>query len=105
MENIINLLKKHASVILAVAFVLLFINNCSTNKEISKVNKEIDSLTFQMNDMNVQLKEYVNEEEMKKLLERNMYEFLIYEEDIDKGRLSLSEVKIQLSKLKPKEVK
>jgi hypothetical protein len=66
--------------------VIVFFRQCGVNSEISKIKKENAIISANIDSM-------VTKEEMKKEMRQVMYEFLIYEDDFDKGKVSLSDLK------------
>lgn len=90
-------------IIIIVMFGLLFMNNCSHNSNIKSLKKEftqeIDSLTQELNDINARQSHFITTDEMEKIQNETMFRFLMYEEDIDKGRTSFSKIRIELKKL------
>ena len=84
----------------AIVLVVLFFKQCSVSSKVSDLKKsnltlqsKVDSLTKEIKDLE---KSQVTSSEYQKISERTMYQFLIYEEDIDKGKISLSEVQLKL---------
>ena len=66
--------------------VIVFFRQCGVNSEISKIKKENARISANIDSM-------VTKEEMKKEMRQVMFEFLIYEDDFDKGKVSLSDLK------------
>jgi len=66
--------------------VIVFFRQCGVNSEINKIKKENAIISANIDSM-------VTKEEMKKEMRQVMYEFLIYEDDFDKGKVSLSDLK------------
>lgn len=96
-----EIVSKWAWQILAILFIILFLNKGCTNKKISKVNKNldeknvklvksIDSLSVEVNKLE---KSAATKKEITDIMESVMLEYLIYEDDLDKGKTSLSQIK------------
>tara|TARA_B100000963_G_scaffold176268_1_gene153303 strand:- start:8343 stop:8666 length:324 start_codon:yes stop_codon:yes gene_type:complete len=87
--------------IISILFVLLYFGKGCTHKKVSKIDKKleektiilsnsIDSLSMELN----KLKESTaNKKEVTDIMEKVMLEYLIYEDDLDKGKTSLSQIK------------
>jgi len=94
-------MKKWGMTILAVIFFLLYMGRGCTSTKISKTNDNIDStkieLVQKIDSLENRLQKVENKtfsnKEMKDEMERVMLDFLIYEDDLDKGKTSLSTIK------------
>lgn len=97
----IETIKKYAWQILAILFVLLFLGKGCTSKQIRKTNNNIidnnislstkvDSLTNVIISLE---NKTVNKLEVENIMEKVMLNYLIYEDDLDKGKTSLSHIK------------
>tara|TARA_B100000287_G_C20614638_1_gene773506 strand:- start:1147 stop:1464 length:318 start_codon:yes stop_codon:yes gene_type:complete len=94
-------IKNWAWQILAILFLLLFMGRGCTGKKVSKTNKlieenhaqltnTVDSLT---NRLIILENNSVSSKEARDIMESVMLEYLIYEDDLDKGKISLSQIK------------
>ncbi len=79
-------IKDNFTVIVLCLLVIVFFRQCGVNSEISKIIKENARISANIDSM-------VTKEEMKKEMRQVMFEFLIYEDDFDKGKVSLSDLK------------
>jgi len=79
-------IKDNFTIIVLCLLVIVFFRQCGVNSEISKIKKENAIISANIDSM-------VTKEEMKKEMRQVMYEFLIYEDDFDKGKVSLSDLK------------
>lgn len=106
--KITGFLKKWVMTCFAVLFFLLFIGKGCTSKMVKKTNdnvssnkvemvQKIDSLEMRINSLE---KKTISLEEMKNIYHSNMYDFLVYEKDLDDHNISLSEIKIKLKEKK-----
>jgi hypothetical protein len=72
--------------------VLVFFRQCGVNNEISRIKKESrvynQEITAKLDSINT-----LTKDEMRHEMEQVMFQFLIYEDDFDKKRVSLSEIK------------
>ena len=82
-------------VVPAIAFftLLCFLQTCGTKGKIKDNKKAIESLNTQVDSLTKVLDSKPSNEDVNYIMEQTMYKFLIYEEDLDKGRVSLSEIK------------
>ena len=83
--------KEWSGVITLVLAFLIFMSTCNSGykRDISSMKSKIDSMQQKIDNS----PSFITKEEMKDLLKQNMYESLLLEEDIDKGNVSLSELK------------
>jgi outer membrane murein-binding lipoprotein Lpp len=97
MKNLVSLLKENIWKVSTVVFALLFLSKGCTNNKIAtldrkcsdhaiKLEKKIDSLERTVAQM-------ASAKEVRDEMERTMFDYLIYEDDVDKGKTSLSEIK------------
>lgn len=97
----IGKIKEYSWAIIMTILLLIYFQQCGRNRDISKINKSIKENSAYIDSTNEAIKnivyiEPVSKEEIKYEMEQMMYQFLIYEDDIDKGRISLSAVKIKM---------
>lgn len=87
----------HLWKVTTVVFLLLWLaKGCTTNKIASLEKKYIqqtDSLKVELKEANEKISNYATKKEVRDEMERVMLDFLIYEDDLDKGKTSLSQVK------------
>ena len=83
--------------ILAIMFFLLFLGKGCTSTKISKTNKNIDEMHSEIDSLNTEISKIRNQsitrKDLKDEMERVMLNFLIYEDDLDRGKTSLSQIK------------
>jgi len=93
----IEFIKKWIWQILAALFFVLFIGKGCTSTKISKTNKNIDGLENKIDSLNFRLnqleKSSLTDKKGRDMMEKVMLDFLIYEDDLDKGKTSLSQIK------------
>jgi len=82
-------------VIPSIAFftLLCFFQTCGSKGKITDNKKEIQLLQSKVDSLQSLIVAKPSREEVTYEMEQTMYKFLIYEEDLDKGRVSLSEIK------------
>lgn len=96
-----ELIQKWSWQIIAVLFIFLFLGKGCTGSKISKVNKNliehntklvksVDSLS---NEIAILKESSATKKEVQDVMEKVMLEYLIYEDDLDRGKISLSQIK------------
>ena len=96
-----DIIKNYAFQILTVIFILLYLSKGCTSKKISKVDKKLESISAGMihsidsltNEIIMLKANCINEKQAHNIMEKVMLDFLIYEDDLDKGKTSLSQIK------------
>jgi len=79
-------IKDNFSIIVLVLLVIVFLRQCGVNSEISKIKKENARISANLDSS-------VTKKEMKHEMRQVMYEFLIFEDDFDNGKASLSDIR------------
>ncbi len=74
---------------------IIFLRQCGVNREIARIDKEIKSIDGSIDTLQ---KNCVTQNQMEKTMNTAMFNFLIYEDDFDKGKTSLSEIKSKIEK-------
>ena len=82
-------------VIPAIAFFVLlcFFQTCGSKGKTHDVKVQVESLQKTVDSLHVILNSKPSAEEVEYEMVQTMYKFLIYEDDLDKGKVSLSEIK------------
>ena len=78
-------IKDNFSIIVLVLLVIVFFRQCGVNSEINKIKKENAKISAHLDSS-------VTKREMKHEMRQVMFEFLIFEDDFDKGKASLSDI-------------
>ncbi len=74
-------------------FLVLLVQTCGIQRTLRTTAKKVDSLeSFTKNSLRG-IEKLPTKEETSKMLKNNMYESLVIEEDVDKGVISISEIK------------
>jgi uncharacterized protein YeeX (DUF496 family) len=85
--------------IFAITFfsLMCFLQTCGSKGKITDNEKKIELLETKLESKIDSLTKIVNGkpniEEVQYEMEQTMYDFLLYEDDLDKGKISLSEIK------------
>lgn len=93
----IDNVKKWGWHILAAMFFFLYLGKGCTSSKIKKTNKNIDAVHVSVDslkqEINILKNQLFTQDDLKNEMERVMLTFLIYEDDLDKGKASLSQIK------------
>jgi CII-binding regulator of phage lambda lysogenization HflD len=97
MTNLLELLKANIWKVSTVIFAFLFLLKGCTNNKISNMEKKYDTnyteLSLKLDSLQTQLSKTSTSKQVKDEMERIMFDFLIYEDDLDKGKTNLSNIK------------
>ncbi len=91
-------LKNNYWIVSLVFIAIMLIMNTCQNSKMNSLQKKTDECNYKLNKLQDSLSKLPTKEVMKKELEQNMYKFLIFEEDVDKKKVSLSEIQMKLEK-------
>ena len=72
---------------------IVFLKQCGVNREVDRIDKEIKKITQSTDSIQESL---ITKDQMDNALKQNMFNFLIYEDDFDKGKTSLSDIKSRI---------
>lgn len=75
--------------IILVLCILMFFRTCSTNSSVSKIEKQIQSMDTTTSTL--------TKTDVDSIVKTRLYDFLIFEEDLDKGKTSLTDIRIKIS--------
>ena len=92
MKNI-EKIKEYSWAITLFLVLIVFFKQCGVNREISRIDKEIKKITHSTDSIQGTL---ITKDQLDKALKQNMFNFLIYEDDFDKGKTSLSDIKSKI---------
>ena len=102
----LEMVKTHVWKILTIIFLLGFIGRGCTSSKIAKTNKALESHNKEMvstvdslTSVIIKLEDKtVSSKEARDIMEKVMLNYLIYEDDLDKGKTSLSQIKDKIEK-------
>ena len=86
-------IKNNFATIVLVLSLLSLLKSCGDSRELQKLRKEVEVVKEQS----------ASEEEIELLQNKVMFEFLIYEDDIDNKKASLSDIKNKIDELEKKQ--
>jgi len=93
----VETIKRWSWQILAVLFFVLFLGKGCTSTKISKTNKNIDEMQVEIDSLKTEISKLrdqsITRKDLKDEMEIVMLDFLIYEDDLDRGKTSLSQIK------------
>ena len=93
MKNLLSFCKEHIFKLLAGFFFLLFLTNTCANNRLTNLAKKVDQLKSKLDTVQVKQAILPNQKEVRDQMERVMFDFIIYEDDLDKGKVSVSGIK------------
>jgi hypothetical protein len=85
-------IKNNFATIVLVLALLSLLKSCGDSRELQKLRKEVEVVKEQS----------ASKEEIEILQNKVMFEFLIYEDDIDNKKASLSDIKNKIDELEKK---
>lgn len=96
--KVLEKLKQHYHIISLAILVMLFFRQCGINRDIDKLRKDYSETTSNIDSIYSEIKgmELITEGEIRENMNKVMFEYLIYEEDLDKGKISLSEIRSKI---------
>lgn len=88
----IEKIKNYSWAITLLLVLLTLIRQCGVNRDIDRMEKSIKSINNKVDSL-----EIPNKDEIRKEMNETMFNFLIYEDDFDKGKASLSDIKSKIN--------
>lgn len=82
-------IKENSGIISVGLFVLLFLKQCGISRDQGKIQKDIRTITAKIDSL-------PSEAQIQKRMNETMFNFLIYENDFDSKKTSLSEIRSKL---------
>lgn len=97
MEAFKKFVNAHFWKVATVIFALLFLSKGCVNNKIMKLDKKYSEQNIEANksidSLTILIIKFATKAEVKNEMERTMFDYLIYEDDLDKGKISLSDIK------------
>lgn len=88
------------SIIMCAFVFLTFTQSCNSSRKTGRVESDVKILTEKVDSLNSVIHRLsettVQKSELREMLDANMLEFLIYEDDIDKGRITVGQLKLEI---------
>jgi hypothetical protein len=88
-------IQDHSVVIMIVIMVLLYFKQCGVSREVSKLNKDVEHLQVLTDSIRV---ETATREEIRTEIRESLFDFLIYETDLDNRKTSLTDIRQKVNK-------
>jgi hypothetical protein len=88
-------IQENFTLIVLIIAVLGLFKSCGDGREIAKLRKELENTNSKMD-------KYATKAEVEIISNKTMFDFLIYEDDIDKKKASLSDIKNKIDELEKK---
>jgi hypothetical protein len=83
---------KNWKIITLVLFIFILMQQCSTNGKIKALKKDNEQIKTQISAIGRPL----NQKQTFDIIEKVMFDFLIYEDDLDKGKTNLTDIKTKI---------
>jgi hypothetical protein len=90
LSQVRNFIDSFGMYIVLALCVVMFFRTCSTASTVGKIEKKVDQIESSSST--------VSKQEVDSILKTRLYEFLIFEEDLDRGKTSLSDIRLKISK-------
>ena len=88
----IEKIKNYSWAITLVLVLFILFRQCGVNRDIDRMEKSIKSINNRADSLVIPTKEDIRNE-----MNETMFNFLIYEDDFDKGKASLSDIKSKIN--------
>jgi hypothetical protein len=88
----IEKIKNYSWAITLILVLFILLRQCGVNRDIDRMEKSIKSINGKVDSLYVP-----STEEIRKEMNETMFNFLIYEDDFDKGKASLSDIKSKIN--------
>jgi len=75
--------------------IIIFFRQCGIRRDIDKIEKNVKIITVKIDSVQNTM---VTRDQVKYEMDQTMFNFLIYEDDFDKGRSSLSDIKNKINR-------
>lgn len=97
--KIVEKIKANYWMILLLLMIIVFFRQCGIRRDIDRIEKNVKSVAEKTDSVQNTM---VTRDQVKYEMNQSMFNFLIYEDDFDKGRTSLSDIKNKINSSEPK---
>jgi outer membrane lipoprotein-sorting protein len=97
--KIVEKIKANYWMILLLLMIIVFFRQCGIRRDIDRIEKNVKSVAEKTDSVQNTM---VTRDQVKYEMNQSMFNFLIYEDDFDKGRASLSDIKNKINSSEPK---
>jgi hypothetical protein len=84
-------IKNHSWIVIIFLLIIIFFKQCGVNRDIDRMEKSVKSINNKVDSLEVPSKD-----DIRKEMNETMFNFLIYEDDFDKGKSSLSDIESKI---------
>lgn len=88
----IEKIKNYSWAITLILVLFILFRQCGVNRDIDRMEKSVKSINNKVDSLVIPTKEDIRNE-----MNETMFNFLIYEDDFDKGKASLSDIKSKIN--------
>jgi hypothetical protein len=88
----IEKIKNYSWAITLILVFFMLLRQCGVNRDIDRIEKSVKSINNKVDSLVIPTKEDIRNE-----MNETMFNFLIYEDDFDKGKASLSDIKSKIN--------
>ena len=88
----IEKIKNYSWAITLILVLFILLRQCGVNRDIDRMEKSIKSINNRVDSLVIPTKEDIRNE-----MNETLFNFLIYEDDFDKGKASLSDIKSKIN--------
>jgi len=92
--KIVEKIKANYWAILLLLMLVILLRQCGIRRDIDRIEKNVKTVTEKTDSIQNTM---VTREQVKYEMNESMFNFLIYEDDFDKGRASLSDIKNKIN--------
>ena len=92
--KILEKIKTNYWAIVLLLIIIIFFRQCGIRRDIDKIEKNVKIITVKIDSMQNTM---VTRDQVKYEMDQTMFNFLIYEDDFDKGKSSLSDIKNKIN--------
>lgn len=97
MNKVADFLKQNLWKVTTVVFLIAFLSKGCTNNQLNKINRSqedrLTALELKIDSLGKRVDLNATSKQVRDEMEITMFNFLIYEDDLDKGKVSLSGIK------------
>lgn len=92
MKTNLEWIEKYGMLFVIVLVTITFFRTCSTASTVNKLEKNVNNI-----DSLVKAGSTLTDRDVDSIVKYRLYDFLIFEEDLDKGKTSLTDIKIKIA--------
>lgn len=89
LQKINKLVDSYGIPVILALCIIIFFRTCSTSSSVAKIEKKVNQLDSASSTL--------SKEQVDSIIKTRLYEFLIFEEDLDRGKTSLSDIRIKIT--------